>query len=243
MTIIKNWSLFVLLLGWVSSAKAIYPLQDAAMKNDIPRLRKLLGSGEDVNKADSSGKMAIEYAIDRGYAEVVKVLLEYEAQINFPHESKDLLTAAVNSNSLEIVELFLNKGAHTELRVYNQTPVMAAACNGRNNTQILMALLEHGADIRTRDKNNRSIFYCATQDNVSREILKIIKRWSIKKQILITDKADIEILDGRHPGRYQMQFERYGIHLKLLAKKIQAVQGIDGIPPVIAGIIGEYLKE
>ena len=85
------------------------PLMYVALVGDAPRAQKLIARGAKVNK---SGWTPLHYASVKGQAGVVKLLLANGAQVNeISPEGDTALLLAVQTDSLETVQLLINAGA------------------------------------------------------------------------------------------------------------------------------------
>ncbi len=125
---------------------------------------------------------ALDHAIDKGYFEIVKLLLERGVKVNSSSSVKPLVTASRKGN-LEIVRLLLNHGANPNQKDgYNTTPLMMAA--GSNKLNILKLLLEKGADPQSVNQNGDTALFDAASYG-SPEII----------QILLSHHADLHHLN------------------------------------------------
>lgn len=89
------------------------PIHEAAKRGDLAGVIQLLDSGVDVGLADNGGNTPLMYAATNGHTEVVKVLLNYDTNLNvFNHDgSTALIMAASWLGNLEIVKILLIRGA------------------------------------------------------------------------------------------------------------------------------------
>lgn len=68
--------------------------------------------GIDINGVDDGGFTALHYACNKGAREIVKMLLDYDADVNCRDMwGKSALHYASNHNNSTIIELLLNAGA------------------------------------------------------------------------------------------------------------------------------------
>lgn len=83
-------------------------------------------------------------AVEKGFTEIVKLLLDRGANVNFEVHYEGVLSAAAYSGNLEIMQLLLDPkyGAKVNSGI---TPLYSAADFGHAN--IVRLLLDHGADI------------------------------------------------------------------------------------------------
>ena len=117
----------------------------------------LLDLGADVNSTDdTTGEPLIIKAAQKGYPEMVKMLLEHGADIEV--QDKDGLTAlfsAAYEGHTSVVQLLLNNGADfTARNQYGMTALLWAAWNGYLDT--LQVLLDHGEDVDVKDDDGET---------------------------------------------------------------------------------------
>jgi uncharacterized protein len=93
------------------------PLMRAAHVGDLPAVRALLAAGADVNAADPQGWTALGKAVynadlDRGFADVVQVLIDAGASVEAPigYGIRPLMLAA-GYGETAVVEVLLDAGA------------------------------------------------------------------------------------------------------------------------------------
>jgi len=85
------------------------PLMYVALLGDVPRAKKLIARGAQVNK---DGWTPLHYASTKGQVEMVKLLLANGALPNeISPEGNTALFMAVQTDSLETVQLLINAGA------------------------------------------------------------------------------------------------------------------------------------
>ncbi len=111
-------------------------------KESLQVINLLIESGARVNQKDKDGNTALVYAVDRGLADVVKLLLENGADHN------NLIHTA---RSVGVLELLLKYRANVDTRDSYGTRLHRAANSGK--TEEVRLLLKYGAD--TSIKNNR----------------------------------------------------------------------------------------
>jgi outer membrane protein assembly factor BamB len=111
----------------------------AAKKGDAAAVRALLAQGVDVNTKSPYGVTALAYAADRGHLEVVKVLLEYKADVNAKDRfySFTPLNWALMRGHAAIVKTLLQGGAKDAA-----SALVSAAISGDAAT--VRAILEAG---------------------------------------------------------------------------------------------------
>lgn len=151
------------------------PIHCAAWEAQWGPVQVLVGEGADVNAADANGYTPLHVAAEHGQARMVKLLLARGANaglrnaagktaLAIARELKKLqavellepaeegaLTMALKSGDKETVKSLLEENKKLmEIRVDGLTPLHLAARNGQ--TEIVEALLAHGADIGAMEK-------------------------------------------------------------------------------------------
>ena len=153
------------------------PLFWAARHGNVPAVRALLESGEDVNKVLTGDKRtALHIAAGRGHAALVKALIEAGADVNKPasphsvdssgkctgvlHDVTPLYVAAQEGHTHVVMEL-IKAGADLNLATSSGfTPLCAAAHNGHESVVALR--IQAGADIRKACKDGLTPMKIAT---------------------------------------------------------------------------------
>jgi len=136
-------------------------LRDAARLGDLERVAALLAEGADPNAYRDSYSPLMS-AAGSGHAEVVALLLQYGAEVEYRDRNGDraLLRAAQNGHA-EAVRLLLEAGAapDSDDDPHSITPLMAASRYGHAAAARL--LLAAGADPRRLDQSDASALHNA----------------------------------------------------------------------------------
>lgn len=122
------------------------PLRIAAKNGDAARVRLLLQNGVDAN-FESDGCTALHQAAEDGRADIVQLLLDYEARVNHagPGGFTPLHAAAKNGHT-EVVRLLLDRGATKDQEAINRrTPLYEAVEHG--HAEVARLLINSGADV------------------------------------------------------------------------------------------------
>lgn len=123
-------------------------LLQAAMDGDLKTVQMLLADGVDINiKITADGGNALLIASYYGHTDIVKLLLEREADVNVKNtDGVSALRMASQEGHTDIVKLLLERGADVNIKSTNGvTALMKASQNG--HTDIVKLLLERGADV------------------------------------------------------------------------------------------------
>jgi ankyrin repeat protein len=128
----------------------VSPLLNAAKKNDVAKIKKLLTQGEDVNAKDRQESTPLIEAVRANLLDAVRVLIEAGAELNRgdKHGSTPLFYAVLFGSS-EIVKALLEAGAdpdYCDPRDYSMHPPLHMACN-RKKPEAARLLVEYGADV------------------------------------------------------------------------------------------------
>ncbi|MDU8946447.1 ankyrin repeat domain-containing protein [Ovoidimarina sediminis] len=101
------------------------------------------------------------FAAQRGYADVVEVLLEHGANPNTSFTYGSPLHAAARANDTSVLALLLKSGADPDLAAgdFDQSPLHEAADRGAFEAATL--LIEHGADVNFRNSKGRPPIHAA----------------------------------------------------------------------------------
>ena len=152
---------------------------------------KYIAEGIDINNTidesdDSIGSNALLLASQFHHKEIIKILLDHNADVNFKNylNKTALEYVANNDNNFDIAVEFINRGADVNaVDNENATPLMYAASG--NAKKILNLLIEHNADINIQTKSGYTALILAAMHNH----INIVK-------ILIKNKADVSARDG-----------------------------------------------
>ena len=149
----------------------------AAGYGNLPAVRALLESGEDVNKRDPErGQTALHLAAYFDRPVTLKVLIEAGADVNAHDSSKGntpLYFAAQEDNPMIVMEL-IKAGADVNLaRPNGATPLHMAAQQGHEGC--VVALIRDGADIHRRTNMGTTSIRFAI-DNKHEKIAKMLRR-------------------------------------------------------------------
>ena len=160
----------------------------AAKNGNEETTKVLLGAGADVNAVDYFEWTALINAADDGcYSRIVKVLLEFGADVNYKtEEGITALGRASVSGDSKSVRLLLEHGADVNVRDNEGwTPLMIASNLG--NKEVVKVLLEAGADVNIKNNENKTACDLAkgSGEDLSedeKEILEMLKQAEVSKK-------------------------------------------------------------
>ncbi len=112
----------------VTDGEGRTPIIYAAFKNNVDMLVWLIDQGANINHQDRNGWCALHAAAQNGHLNIIAVLIQYGAQPNLTDS-------------------------------YGNGPLWTATMNSkRNETDVMSALINAGADIDHKNKSDRSPF-------------------------------------------------------------------------------------
>lgn len=138
--------------------------------NDVVSLRKLLLGLDEILRyyvklmVDKHGRTALHIAAREGYFEIVKELLEDNAEIEvFDEHFQTPFHHAIISGKIDIVKYLFEKGASFKIQdKYKMTPLAYSARHGQ--LEILKFLIDHDADFNMPDRNGITPFEHAAKN-------------------------------------------------------------------------------
>ena len=132
------------------------PLTQAAARNDVPTLRRLLDDGHDADEGADSWT-ALIWASRSGSLEAITLLLDAGANVNLPGPTGDdwdatPLQHAILQRQPAVVRVLLDRGADVKRGAGpgSQAPLFLAA--GDTDPAIVTLLLAQGADPTVEDE-------------------------------------------------------------------------------------------
>jgi ankyrin repeat protein len=151
--------------------------------NIYPNVEYLLSIGFEVNKLDMYKSMPIHWAVQEGNLEIVELLSKHGAALDVVDcEGQSPLYIASSENHINIVKFLINQKVNLELNS-GTTPLIIACCY--NNYEIVIELLNAGANINFRDEDGRTpLFYAKLRNN--QELV----------DLLIDEGASINLVDN-----------------------------------------------
>ena len=145
-------------------------LMRACQRGNLDIVRMLLAAEVDVKARDRDQQTAVHYAVENGYVDIVKVLLDHVPTTNivdattYEPDMTSLLFTACREGHLEIARLLLARGANAHATSQYGTTTLMTAC-GRNNLDIArLLLLTAGVDLDAREYRGRTALHCAAED-------------------------------------------------------------------------------
>ncbi|MFD9498022.1 ankyrin repeat domain-containing protein [Streptomyces sp. NPDC060035] len=141
----------------MDSESAADRLVRAAEDGDASQVARLLGEGVPVDAARKGGRglTALDIAVQRGHADVVRVLVEAGADLGQPvhdYGEHTPLTMAASNGRTDIVAALLDAGVHPDTPSRDGNALMFTVTSIAGS-EIVDLLLDHGADIHLLTKD------------------------------------------------------------------------------------------
>jgi len=157
-----------------------------------------------------SGWTVLQLASKTGQTEIIKLLLEYKADVNANpggNNGRTAVQAASGGGHLEVVKLLLEHGADVNAnpaRLHGRTALQAASEGG--HLEVVKLLLEQRADVNANPAllDGRTALQAASE----RGHLEVVK-------LLLEHKADVNAIPAEFSGRTALQAASEGGHLDI----------------------------
>ena len=137
-------------------------LEQAIEQKNVDAVRQLLASGADANqKVDDYGTTLLHRAVDSGEVEIVRALLDGDANPNVANQYKitPLMSAALEGR-LEMVRALIGHGAKVVAREPNGGSALMFAVL-RGHTEVVRTLIAAGADV---DRDRAALLEIANRE-------------------------------------------------------------------------------
>ncbi|RDW64332.1 uncharacterized protein DSM5745_09743 [Aspergillus mulundensis] len=131
-------------IDWSRSPLCSTVLGTAVKHGHASTVRFLLESGARIDVHNAYGdRHFLHLASSRGHLEVVKVLVDAGADVNFANHNSTALSAAAYRGDVDLVKFLLQRGADPNWGDSTSEPLKLAALE--NHVEVIQCLLTHGA--------------------------------------------------------------------------------------------------
>jgi len=151
------------------------PIQLWAGRHNKDYIELLINNNADVNVPNESGKSALIQASWLFKIDVINLLLQNGADVNAPNNNDTPLYIIIHRNNLDLVKLFVDKGANINLK-YGRLPLITASDYGYFD--IVEHLLKKGADPNI-NRFERTALEIASRNNHT-EVVELLKKYGAK---------------------------------------------------------------
>lgn len=133
-------------------------LTERVFNNDLHGLRVGLSQGADPNERDEEGRTPLIHAAIDNRLEVAKLLLDSGAESGAQDDmGNSALHYAAQEYHADMASLLIAHGAKVDAQdIHGNTPLWRAVFNSRGRGELIMLLLESGADRSHSNKSGKS---------------------------------------------------------------------------------------
>ena len=156
--------------------KGMHPIMVGCIANSFESVKILLEKGVDVNwkSRSSRNQQPIRFASQRGSLKLVKLLLEYGADMeSTPDDKATPLLASLNAKNYEVAKFYFSKNANVNVIGRDGECVIHEAIKTKNPEMVKLAL-KYKAPLNLKDKEGITTWKLAKKSGNS-EIKKLIK--------------------------------------------------------------------
>ncbi|MDF2940463.1 MAG: ankyrin repeat-containing protein [Gammaproteobacteria bacterium] len=132
-------------------------LDQAVRNNDVEAAGKLLSQPVQIDKLNSYNMTALMEAAKRGNLEMVKLLHEAGAKINFMYRNNNALMLATVGNHRDVMRYLLDNGALVNDRTDQGNTAILRAASMRCEMETIKLLRYYGADFHVKNNKSQSI--------------------------------------------------------------------------------------
>ncbi|MDI9312074.1 MAG: ankyrin repeat domain-containing protein [Limnohabitans sp.] len=156
-------------------------LMVAIFNREYKIAKLLLDNKADVNAKNAVGHTALFLACAHNEEDAIKLLLQYDANVQDSGEDPSGTTAlhwAVNYDLNEIVLEFLKRGAdvNTYCKEVDRTILMSAFFSDSIRPEVVNKIIDAGADLSFKTKDNETTLMYACRDNNLEAVKKILAK-------------------------------------------------------------------
>ena len=181
------------------------PLSAALHKGHLNIALFLLEHGADGEKRGRAGQTGLYIASSRGYAEIVRTLLDRGANLNaryddWDEEGEDVLWTplhvASRNGRLEVASVLLEYGANVN-PVDNWGSSLLHHASLCSSDDLVRFLLDHGADVDTRDRYHWTALHLAAYKGTLQVVKTLLERGANPHSRTINGDTPFELVRDR----------------------------------------------
>jgi ankyrin repeat protein len=151
----------------------------AALSTDPEVIQVLIIAGAKVNAISEHGSSPLIYLALMNESpkapEMIKALVEADAEVNWAEEVNKALALAVLSNTnAEVVKALIAAGGKVNVKVEEGVTMLMCAAVINTNPDVVKVLVSAGANVNERDVYGRSALMRAAQLNDNPEFIKVL---------------------------------------------------------------------
>lgn len=153
--------------GQAAAERPVADIHDAALANDIERVKALLAQGADLRSRNETGDTPLHVAADGGAVEVAELLLAKGADVNEKgFRGVTPLHYAAMANRKAVADILLGHGADVN-RISEDRMTALHSAAGFDAGDVAVALLAKGADLGAKAVNGLTPLHMAAMRNAS----------------------------------------------------------------------------
>ncbi|MDH3997358.1 MAG: ankyrin repeat domain-containing protein [Desulfuromonadales bacterium] len=181
-----------------------FPLHFAANIGDKAGVEQALQQGAQVNQPEQKkASSALIFAAERGFVDIVKLLLSKGAEYNYQNNHDfSALQAASRNGHLEVVKLLVQVGADVDLMDESGRSALWFAADS-DSLELLQYLVEQGADVNIRSSRNWTPLFSAVK-NDSLEMTQYLIDQDAKVNIRSQQGVHSPLLMAANSGNVEM---------------------------------------
>ena len=231
----------------------------ASATDHIDMIELLLGHGIAINSKTRNGNNCLHYAVYNNCYAAAKFLISRGADIDSKGKNKQKpLHYAASGGRIEIVKLLLENGANTNpLDEDYDTPLHNAVDNDENfNIETIKVLLDHGADLKKRNKSGQSVIDLSIDKaNKNRAAImelivsKMMISLDLQQDSLEKDPKPVQftlekcvICDGRRKEIFSLLPCGHAKTCEICCLKLVASSDANSVCPICRSKIEDYKK-
>lgn len=208
--------------------------------NDIAK--SLINIGADINKPNNYPYYSpLMVAAENGNKEMVNILLQKGANINYKSEM-DGITALNVTNNVEIAELILKANADPNTATNNNciSPLQMAVIN--NNYDLAEVLLKYGADVNHVDCKEYKPVIANAIDTGNPAIVRLLLNYNAGVNTEVGEDISIKVIDYAIQKGNQLIVDMINEKLQLTEPKKEEVAE-DSVSPLIKNNVKDNIVQ
>ena len=142
-------------------------LIDAAEREDLPEIRRLLDAGADINYRGESGWTPLTKASAWGCPRAVKLLLERGADPNSIKSPGWNYSALCLAKTPEIAQMLFDAGANINAKLYNRDVHIVTYCVSHGTRELVQWFFDHGVDPRLSTSDEPTLLFTAGSPEIA----------------------------------------------------------------------------
>ena len=176
----KNSTILFTVLIFVLVVTSSYSqsIHDTVQKGDLKQVAELIEKTPDsVNELNDELATPLHLASVLGNKEIVKYLLNHDANVNIKNNNEQTPLHAVISSenpNINVVKILIENGANINEKAKGNLPIIIAANNQREN--IVNLLIDNGANIPINDEDGEKLLRLSVSRNLEKLFTTMLQK-------------------------------------------------------------------